>query len=221
MSQNENSFKVNGVKITLSDEEIQDQLNLINESFKRRKENLRNKILIDRNSTDDYVRKKVLTELLNIPIIIEADYERVDFMYNNGRLKTNEEVHSYDLIHTYQTRKQKYDKSRHKTNALAFWLPFLPTLIIFCLIFNDIMFFPVALLFALIAGYIGMMIGYKTNVNNAKNFELPADDPSVIDEKRKFTSSVVGGAVAAGSIIHNTKKAVKDVTNVDSWKEFS
>ena len=221
MDHTSNSFKVNGVNITLTDEEIQDQKLLINEDFNNRRENLRNKILNDRNSTDDYVRKKVLTELLNIPIITEADYKRVDFMYNNGRLRTNEEVHNYDLIHTYQTRKQEYDKSRHKTNALAFWLPFLPTLIIFCLIFNDIMFFPVALLFALIAGYIGMMIGYKTNVDNAKNFELPADDPSVIDEKRKFTSSVVGGAVAAGSIIHNTKKAVKDVANVDSWKEFS
>lgn len=217
----DNSFKVNGVKITLTDEEIQEQKRLVRSSFNNRRDILKNEIINDRDLTDDYVRKKVLTELLNIPIITEADYERVDFMYNNGRLRTNEEVHNYDLIHTYQTRKQEYDKSRHKTNALAFWLPFLPTLIIFCLIFNDIMFFPVALLFALIAGYIGMMIGYKTNVDNAKNFGLPADDPSVIDEKRKFTSSVVGGTVAAGSIIHNTKKAVEDVANVDSWKEFS
>ena len=216
----ENTFKVNGVKITLSDEEVRDQQRLIHEDFRNRKETLINKILEDRNSTEDYIRKKVLDEILSYSIITEEDYERVEFMYNDGRLRSNEEVHSYDLSRTYKIRQDAYNKTRHKVNTIAFLIPFLFTLVIFCLIFNDIMFFPVALLFALIVGYIGMMIGYKINVDDAKNYELDANDPNVIDEKRKLTSSAIGGTIAAGSIIHNTKKAVKDITNVDSWKEL-
>lgn len=212
--------KINGVTIYVSDEELKEQEQIIKDNFIIKKDELRNRIKNDMDATDDCIRKKVLNEILNIPIFVESDYERVKFMYNNGRLRTNSEVHNYDLSKTYTTRRQEYDRSRHKTNIIAFWGPFIPTMLIFCLIFNDIMFFPVALLFALIAGYIGMMIGYKTNVDNAKNFELPANDPSVIDEKRKFTSGVVGGIGAAGSIVHNTKKTVKDISNVDDWKKM-
>lgn len=212
--------KINGVTIYVSDEELKEQEQIIKDDFIIKIAELRNKIKEDMDLTDDSIRKKVLKEIYYIPIITEADYDRVVFMYDNGRLRTNEEVHNYDLIHTYHIRKQEYDKSRHKVNSLAFWLPFLPTLIIFCLIFNDIMFFPVALLFALIAGFIGMMIGHKINIDDAKIYELPANDPSVIDEKRKFTSGVVGGIGAAGSIVHNTKKTIKDISTVDGWKKM-
>lgn len=218
---NNNLRRVNGVTIYVSDEELKEQEQIIKDNFIIKKEELRDRIKKDMEMSDDYIRKKVLREILNIPILVESDYERVKFMYNNGRLRSNSEVHNFDLSRSYNERKKAYDSSRHKTNAIAFWGPFLPTLLMFCLIFNDIMFFPVALLIALIAGYIGMMIGYKTNIDNAKDFELPANDPSVVDEKHKLTSSAIGGAIAAGSIVHNTKKAVKDIANVDSWKEFS
>ena len=215
-----NSFKVNGVDITLTDEELKEQQKLVNDEFNNRKENLRNKIRNDMNSTDDYVRKKVLEQILNIPIFVESDYERVSFMYNNGQLRSNDEVHNFDLKKTYHTRQAQYNRSRHKTNAIAFWAPFWGVFLISAAAFGDVIFLPVALLFALIAGYIGMMIGYKINVDKATIYELPKDDPAVVDEKRKLTTSVVAGAVSAGSIVHNTKKAVKDVTNVDSWKEL-
>ena len=216
---NNNFRKVNGVTIYVSDEELKEQEQIIKDNFIIKKDELRNRIKNDMDATDDCIRKKVLNEILNIPIFVESDYERVKFMYNNGRLRTNSEVHNYDLSKTYTTRRQEYDRSRHKTNIIAFWGPFIPTMVIFCLIFNDIMFFPVALFFALIAGFIGMMIGYKINIDDAKTYELPPNDPSVVDEKRKFTSGVVGGIGAAGSIVHNTKKTVKDISNVDDWKK--
>lgn len=214
-----NSFQVNGVKITLTEEEVNEQTKLVNDEFINRKENLRNRIKNDMDSTDDYVRKKVLQQILNIPIIVESDYERVSFMYNNGRLRNNDEVHNFDLKKTYHTRQARYNKVRHRTNIIAFWVPFWLIFLFFAALFNDIIFLPVALLFALIAGYIGMMIGYSININEAKTYELPPNDPAVIDEKRKLTTSAVAGAVAAGSVIHNTKKNVNELTNVESWKK--
>lgn len=220
-SRNEHSYQINGVKITLTNEEIEEQFKLVNDEFNNRKENLRNRIKNDINSTDDYVRKKVLEQILNIPIFVESDYERVSFMYNNGRLRSNDEVHNFDLKKTYHTRQAQYNKVRHRTNAIAFWVPFWIAFLLFAALFKDIIFLPVALLFALIAGYIGMMIGYSINIDEAKAYELPPNDPAVVDEKRKLTTSAIDGAIAAGYIVHNTKKAVKDVTNVDSWKELN
>ena len=218
---NSNFRKIHGVNIYVSDEELKEQQKLVNNEFNNRKENLRNRIKNDMNSTDDYIRKKVLEQMLNIPIFVESDYERVSFMYNNGLLRSNDEVHNFDLKKTYHTRQAQYNRSRHKTNAIAFWVPFWIAFLLFAALFGDIFFLPVALLFALIAGYIGMMIGYSINIDEAKTYELPPNDPAVVDEKRKLTTSAIGGAIAAGSIIHNTKKAVKDVTNVDSWKELN
>ena len=172
------------------------------------------------NSTDEFIRKKVLEQILNIPIYVESDYERVNFMYNNGRLRSNNEVHNFDLKKTYHTRQAQYKRSCKKTSAIAFWAPFWIVFLIGSAAMHDIIFLPVALLFGLIAGFIGMMIGYSINIDEAKTYELAKDDPAVVDEKSKLTSSLISGAVAAGSIVHNTKKAVKDVTNVDSWKEL-
>lgn len=218
---NPNRFKINGVNITLTDSEIKEQKKLIEDEFKSRRDELKNKIQKDRDETEDYVRKRVLDGILCRSMFTESDYERTKFMYNDGRLRSNEEVANYDRFQSYTKERANYTKECKKNNAIGFWIPFLIVFIFFCLLFHDIMFLPVSLLFGLIAGFIGLMIGYKTNIRNAKTYGVSSDDPVLKNEKAKFSTGVISGTVAAGLIIHNTKKNAKELMDVNSWEKFS
>ena len=214
-------FKVNGVDITLTEEEIAEQKQLIKDEFNLRKNELINRIKKDRDETEDYVRQRVLDEILYRGAYTEADYDRMKFMYNNGYLRSNQEVEEYNSYQRYTKERENYSHKCKKNNFIGFWLPFWIVFIIFCLILHDIIFLPVALLFGLIAGFIGLMHGYKTNINNAKKYGMSPDDPYVQNEKAKYRTGVVSGTVALGSMIHNTKKSSKELFDVESWKKFN
>ena len=167
--------------------------------------------------TNDLVRKKVLEEMMKINIESRSDYERVEYLYNDGNLRSNEEVELFNKIEATKAERENYDKERHKTNVFAFLIPFVIGTMLGVAIMDDWFFgLPVGLVIGGFAGLIGMAIGHSINIKKAQEYCIPDNDPRVIDEKQKQTVTVVSTGLAGASVIHNTKKAVKDVTNVDS-----
>ena len=67
---------------------------------------------------------------------------------------------------------------------------------------------------------IGMLVGRSINISKAEDLGLNKDEPSVIQERTELKIGIVSTVAAGASIVHNTKQAVKDITDVDSWKEF-
>lgn len=216
-----NSFKINGVNINLSEKEIEEQKQFIKDAFEEKCKELKNRIQKDRDETEDYVRKRVLDKILSKDIFTENDYERIKFMYNDGKLRSNREVYHYDIYQSFSDERKNYAKECKRNNIVLFWIPFLIVFFIFCCILHNVFLLPIALLFGLIAGFIGMMCSYKTNIDNAKTYGISPDNPTLQSEKAKFRSSVIGGTIAAGFMIHNTKKNTKELMDVDSWKNIN
>ena len=174
----------------------------------------------DINSTSDIVRKMVLKEYLKNPLNNTEDLKHLIWLYNDGKLRTNEEVSMQKYYSSTENSRNNYNNERHSRNIAYFLIPFTVTLIVSCIIFNDVMLFPIALIFALIAAFVGQIIGYNRNIRKAREYCIPDDDPRVIDEKKKFKVGIASGVVSAGVIGHHIKKGVKDITNVDSWEEM-
>lgn len=218
-------IKTNGVNINLNKEEldkIEHQLVLEDlERYKIQREALMTKMKKDRETTDDLIRQKVLDKLLSIRIANQVDLNRVKFLYNDGKLRSNEEVESYDKQFIYEKERMNFDQERHKVNFAAFVIPFLSVGLITMIACDDILFgMPLGLLFGLIGGFFGTLIGYKINIDKAKEYGIPDDNPSVQNEKLKHKIGVASGITAGISIYHNTKNTIKDIKNVDSWKEM-
>lgn len=204
-------------------EEQNAEQEIIREEFKNLVSELKDKIYKSYLYCNDNIDKQVFNSLLQTEIKNETDYERLQFVYNDGKLRSNEEVNDYDWQIQCQKYRENFNTERHKVNIIAFFLPFTLTFTFFTALlwksWRYISLLPSAFL-AFIAGHIGMIVGYKINLSNAELYGIPKDDPAVKAERIKKTSAVIGGAVAAGSIIHHTKSAVKDITNVDGWKEM-
>lgn len=229
---NDINIKQNGMTITLTPEE-----------FKKFKENNKpiehpednkldiyavNKELDDNIRTvmkncDDRIKRKVLLGLLDIKVNNENDLDYKLWLFNAGDLRTNEEVMEYNYSIECVKHQKNFNKERHLVNVAAFFIPFL---IVFTIVFFAIgidMWFisiPVALVPAGFAGIIGSIIGYSINISNAKEYGLHDSDPRVQAERTKRGVAIISGVVGAGSTIRHTKKAVKDFSNVDTWKEF-
>ena len=217
--------KTNGVNINITKEDLAKiKCKLLYEDiqkFKIEKETLLTEMKKDRETTEDLIRQKVLDKLLNIEISNKTELERVIFLYNKGELRSNEEVENYDKQLLYETERINFDQERHKVNFAAFVIPFLSVGLITMIACNDILFgIPLGLLFGLIGGFFGTLIGYKINLNKAKEYGIPDDNPSVQNEKLKHKIGVASGIAAGISIYHNTKNTIKDIKNVDSWKEM-
>lgn len=217
--------KTNGVDINLTKEDLAEiEHQLILEDIERHnveQEALITKMKKDRETTSDLIRQKVLDKLLSMRTINQTELDRVKFLYNNGKLRSNEEVEDYDRKITYEKERENYNKERHSVNFAAFMIPFLAVGLITMIACNDILFgLPLGLLFGLMAGFFGMLIGYSININKAKEYGIPDDDPRVQDEKLKRKIGIASGVAAGISIYHNTKNTVKDIKNVDSWKEM-
>ena len=126
---------------------------------------------------------------------------------------------------TKKTKEDSFEISRHIVNTLSFWIP---SITVFCLVFFLVKDFkrvpligvPISLIPALFAGGIGLIIGNHINIDKADTLEIPPDNPMVQNEKMKEKIGIFSMFTAGISSYQHTKKAVKDITNVDSWKEF-
>ena len=171
------------------------------------------------------IKRKVLLELLDIKVSDENDLDYKLWLFNAGELRTNDEVMEYNYNIECIKHQIDFDKERHITNILAFFIPFV---IVFLLVFFGVKSFrelwfigiPVSLIPAGFAGIIGSIIGYSINISNAKEYGLPDDDPRVQSEHLKRKVAIASGAISTVATTRHAKRAVKDFANVDSWKEF-
>lgn len=220
-----NSISFSGVKINLTKDEIaaiDRQIFLEDlELFNSEKRQLIKQMEYDLETTRDIIKRKVLAELLNKRMLSQQELDEVKFLYNNGKLRSEEEIRKHKIFMMHEKDRENYDNERHKINTLAFFLPFLIVGGITFFLCNDIIFgIPLGLLFGLSAGFIGMLFGYDINIENAKTYGIPDNDPRVQDEKLKKKIGIASGVAAGVSMYHNTKKAVKDIGNVDSWSQM-
>ena len=184
---------------------------------------LKNKISVSANKCTNELDKMVFEKLLNTEVSSEADYDRLLFMYNNGKLRSNDEVYEYNWNIECQKHIKNFNYERHKVNIIAFFAPFLSVFTIVTIwLWKPLWFISlfISTFLALIAGSIGMIIGYKINLSNAKLYGMSDCDPRVQAEKTKLGVGIASSIGAAGYTAHSAKNAVKDITNVDGWKEF-
>lgn len=228
------TVKQNGVYITLTPEEYE----LYKNSHKHKEEpkkdsldisavnkELDENIRIVLKRCKDKIKIKVLLELLDIKVSDENDLDYKLWLFNAGELRTNDEVMEYNYNIECIKHQLDFDKERHITNILAFFIPFI---IVFLLVFFGVRSFremwfigiPVSLIPAGFAGIIGSVIGYSINISNAKEYGLPDNDPRVQSEHLKRKVAIASGAISTVATTRHTKRAVKDFANVDSWKEF-
>ena len=186
-----------------------------NKRFKLKAEAL--KEYIRKDAAARHLDKYQIETLLRREIRNRADYEEIEFIYDKGHLRSKEEIYAYQ----YNRRYNDFNNSRHIVNFLAYVIPFIIAFIITNVVCDLWIFgIPLGILFGLMASLVGTIIGYSINICNADIKGIPDDDPCVIEERQKRKMAIISGLVAGYSIGKNTKKAIKDITNVDGWKKM-
>jgi len=115
-----------------------------------------------------------------------------------------------------------YEDLCQTRNAIA-WIPLLIGLflLIFLWIAENYVGAILCLLGSLIVTLISLTFASYKNVNDAKYYDLTeASDKRIKKEKTNKTAGIVGTSVSTYSIIKNTKNAIKDISNPESWNEF-
>ena len=174
----------------------------------------------------DYIRKDAesrnldkfrIDELLQREIRSRVDYEEIEFIYDKGNLRSKEEIKEY----RYNRQYNAFNNSRHLVNTLSALIPFVIVFVITIIICDIwIIGIPLGLIFGFMASVIGGVIGYTINICNAKGIGISENDPCVIEEKQTRRMAIVSGLAAGFTIGKHTKKAIKDIINVDGWKKM-
>ena len=216
---------VNGVRIQVSETEKeqirQKEITEKHKKFEAEKRVLLSDIKNHLKYTDDIIKKKVLQELLKHPVNEQKDLDRLAYLYNDGELRSNEEIKKYDKYIANQKARDNFEKDRHKINILCSLVPCLIGIAVGFLVFNipilNVLF---AIVFGSLFGLLGSMLGNKINIESANSIGIPDDDPRVVDEKRKRAVGIAASAISGVAISKHAKQAAKDFLNVDSWKEL-
>ena len=118
-----------------------------------------------------------------------------------------------------KTKEEEFEISRHIINTFSFWIPAIIIYLILIIVVKGIGYF-IPILPSAFAGMIGLIIGNSINISNADSLELPEDSPLVENEKLKRNIGVLSIFTSCFSMYRRTKQNIKDVANVDSWKEM-
>ena len=213
---------VNGVNIGISQEEV----NKINQQKEREEfinaaESLKLIIRDDMESTSNVIRKRVLESLCNRIIETYDDLQEVDFIYNDGKLRTNEEVEYYKKWKSTEKKRENFDDERHTRNVIWFMVPLFTVFILVCVGLGDFAIgAPIALVLGLFAAMIGSIISNSINISKAKEYCIDEDDPRLQSEKTKRNIAVTSTIISGYSIGKHTKQSTKNLLNVESWKEM-
>lgn len=229
-----------GVEITLTDKEYkqyQKERKKILEEARLKMQQIDYQKLVDDNNSllikvtksikeePSPIKRKVLQTLLK-DATSKEDLEYRTWLYNEGKLRSNWEVEDYNRIKKKEAYRNgtNFDTSSKVTNVACFLIPF--TICIAVIMSKPdasalwFIYLPVAVLVACFFSFISMMLGYSLNISRGKRKGLPESDIRLQNERAKRNIGAVSGAVAGASVYRHTKKAVKDIANVDSWKEL-
>lgn len=173
----------------------------------------------DYENTSDKSKKAFLYYLLKIDITDERKFERVIFAYNDGELRSYEELAVYDKRIEHSFLYKNFNVIRHIVNMLFILTP-LGLIMKKTLKVDNILLLPFGLLSSLILSYIGSLAGNTVNIHLAEKCGIDENDSAVVKEKFKRSSGIYAGIFSIFSTLNHTKKAVKDIADVDSWKEL-
>ena len=176
--------------------------------------------------------KQLLKTMLETEVVDDVSYEEKKWLFNNGKLRILSEIeqHEHELKEKYyHDHPEAFDSECKKVNAAACWLPFIFGFLLClgqCTQSNGgsingaeaIFIIPLCLIVALIFGLIGMGFGHKANLEKAKQYNI--NNERTAYERRELGLCKVAGIASAVDIMHHAKNTVKDIANVDSWKEM-
>lgn len=166
-----------------------------------------------------------LEGLYEMPINSKKELDYAEWLFNNGKLRTQSEI----IQRRQDKRNYQYIKSGdyemdcfiNKTlwGAGGF---IIPAAICIAKWWKSMWVFSIipAIFIGGISSLIGMYIASEMNVERAKKYKVPPDHPRYIHDKNEMTVAKAAGVISAVSVGKHTKKAIKNVANVDSWKEF-
>lgn len=118
-----------------------------------------------------------------------------------------------------KTKEEEFEISRHIINTLSFWIPSLTIYFMLHFFIKGIGWF-IPLFPSAFIGMVGLVIGNNINIYNADALEISDDSPLVEDEKLKRKIGVVSIFTSGFSIFRHMRQNIKNVMNVDSWKEM-
>lgn len=197
----------------------------ISESCKKKYEEeslrayLTERMLDDYENTSEKSKKAFLYYLLKIDITEERKFERVIFAYNDGNLRSYEELAAYDKRTEHKFLFNNFNVIRHVVNIIFILTPF-GLVMKKILKIDNILIIPLGLLLSLTVSYIGSLIGNTININLADSCGISDTDPMIAKEKFKRQTGIYAGLISCFSIFHHSKKAIKEIADVDSWKEL-
>lgn len=174
----------------------------------------------DYENSSDVNKKAYLYYLLRIDITDERKFQRVIFAYNDGNLRSYEELAIYDKQHKHYFIFSHFNIIRHLINLFFILTPF-GIMMKKTLKVDNILLIPFGLLLSLILAYIGSLIGCTININLADSCGIAETDGMVAKEKFKRKVGIYSGIFSFFSISHHAKKSIKDIADVDSWKKFN
>lgn len=181
-------------------------------------------------SVNSYLADKMET-LLNVRITTPELLEYNEWLFNYGNLRTDEEIaqRNKEVHDDYYVRSGQFGKDCAKTSFAAYAVPFVIGFVIpvawCCSEFKDFGFgvfmgFLPGIIVGSFFALIGGAIGHSMNVSAGKALSTPAAAPVIRDQQIKRGAAITGAVVGATSAYRNTKRAVKDLTNVDGWKQM-
>lgn len=191
---------------------------MLEKAIKERQSNIKND-----KSDEEQVNLFYIGEyqkLLNLPYDTREALQSAEWLYNDGKLRTQEEIHSDPLERYFNSNYGHFNVTRHIVNLFSFLIPFIITVTIVSIAIDfPLVGVPIGLLAGLFFGYIGMLIGYSINKSNARDLGLE-NTPAYQEEDSKQKIGIASGLLAGRSIYKHTKGAAKDIMNVDGWKEM-
>lgn len=173
-----------------------------------------------------------LKTLLDKDVRNENDYEYLSWRYNYGNLRTSNEKMEQARREAAKEYKEsgQMEKDIRNDKIHGFFAPFILALIlgfvilaslIGCLDYGDwIVCLFLASIPATVAGLIGLAVSTDVSTKRAMDIGVPANDKRIKEEKAKQTALTISLVAGAASNIKHAEKGLKDLENVDNWKQM-
>lgn len=189
--------------------------------FNEQKADLIELLKYDMQNRGDLHEKMFINYLLNQTIENEEDLQRIIFAYNEGNLISYKELEIYDKQSKHKFLVRNFDIVRHIVNIIFLFCP--SGFILYKTIKisqENIVLFPLGIMLSLAAGIFFGIAGNSFNIGLAKSCGLLDSDERVQAEITKKKIGIASGVISTISIGRNIKNGLKEISDVDSWKEM-
>lgn len=189
--------------------------------FNEQKSDLIELLKYDMENREDVHERMFINYLLNQNIDNVSDLERIIFAYNEGNLISYEELYVYDKQAEHKFFVKHFNVIRHLINTLFLFGP--SGFILYKTVQtakDNIVLVPLGIILSLFSTVFFGIAGNTFNLGLAHICGLQDSNEIVQDEKIKRKIGIASGIISSVSIGKSLKKGIKDIANVDSWKEM-